>query len=189
MWPTLWQGPRNLFRFIVLTRINTTPILLSCSRLDGECQCTAVFRSFQRFSVSQFLVVKNMILPPPCFSVGMVLARWWAVCGFLQTWHFYIQAKKSNLGFIRPENCINHKSLTGGVLEKLLCLCKVLFSEQSNTGALSERPLGPWSLLLVQVSCTLIVKVGQACSKIANVYSVNTLKQALADKHIQFWHF
>ena len=24
--------------------------------------------------------------PPPCFTVGMILGRWWAVPGFLQTW-------------------------------------------------------------------------------------------------------
>jgi hypothetical protein len=28
-----------------------------------------------------------MTLPPPCFTIGMVLARWWAVSGFLQLWH------------------------------------------------------------------------------------------------------
>ena len=28
----------------------------------------------------------SMMLPPPCFTVGMVLDRWWAVPGFLQTW-------------------------------------------------------------------------------------------------------
>jgi hypothetical protein len=35
----------------------------------------------------------NMMLPPPCFTVGMVLARWWAVPGFLQTWHLAFRPK------------------------------------------------------------------------------------------------
>ena len=40
----------------------------------------------------------SMMLPPPCFIVGMVP-------GFLQTG---IQAKEFNLSFIRPENLVSH---------------------------------------------------------------------------------
>jgi hypothetical protein len=39
----------------------------------------------------------SMMLPPLCFTVGMVP-------GFLQTLKLGIQAKEFNLGFIRPEN-------------------------------------------------------------------------------------
>ena len=37
----------------------------------------------------------SMMLPPPCFTVGMVLAWWWAVPGFLQTWHLAFTPKSS----------------------------------------------------------------------------------------------
>ena len=29
----------------------------------------------------------SMMLPPPCFTIGIVLCRWWAVPGFLLIWH------------------------------------------------------------------------------------------------------
>ena len=50
----------------------------------------------------------SIMLPPPCFTVWMVLARWWAVPGFLQTWRLAFKAKGFNLGFVRPENLVTH---------------------------------------------------------------------------------
>ena len=47
----------------------------------------------------------SMMLPPLCFTVW-ILARWWAMPGFLQTW--CIQAKEFNLCFIRLENLVSH---------------------------------------------------------------------------------
>ncbi len=35
----------------------------------------------------------SMMLPPPCFTVGTVLDRWWAVPGFLHTYHLELRPK------------------------------------------------------------------------------------------------
>ena len=35
------------------------------------------------------------MLPPPCFTVGMVLVWWWVVPGFLQTWRLTFRLKSS----------------------------------------------------------------------------------------------
>ncbi len=48
----------------------------------------------------------SMMLPPPCFTVGTVLDRWWAVPGFLHTYRLELRSKSSSL--IRPENLICH---------------------------------------------------------------------------------
>ena len=37
------------------------------------------------------------MLPPPFFTVGMVLGWWWVVPGFLQTWRFELRPKSSIL--------------------------------------------------------------------------------------------
>ena len=37
----------------------------------------------------------SMMLPPPCFTVGMVLPWWWAMPGFLQTWRLAFTPKSS----------------------------------------------------------------------------------------------
>ena len=97
----------------------------------------------------------SKMLPPPCFTVGMV-----------QTWR--IQAKEFNLSFIRPENLVSHglrvlwvpfgklqagchafywgvasfwslynKGMIGGVLQRWLSFWKVLPSPQMNSVALS----------------------------------------------------
>ena len=47
----------------------------------------------------------SMMLPPPCFTVGMVLGytRWWAVPGFLQTWRLALAFQTSSIyGWWRP---------------------------------------------------------------------------------------
>ncbi len=37
----------------------------------------------------------SMMLPPPCFTVGTVLDRWWAVPGFLHTYRLELRPKSS----------------------------------------------------------------------------------------------
>lgn len=37
----------------------------------------------------------SMMLTPPCFTVGMVLTRWWVLSGFLQTWRLPFRPKSS----------------------------------------------------------------------------------------------
>ncbi len=39
----------------------------------------------------------SMMLPPPCFTVGAVLDRWWAVPGFLHTYRLELRPKSSIL--------------------------------------------------------------------------------------------
>ncbi len=39
----------------------------------------------------------SMMLPPPCFTVGTVLDRWWAVPGFLHTYRLELRPKSSIL--------------------------------------------------------------------------------------------
>ncbi len=39
----------------------------------------------------------SMMLPPPCFTVGTVLDRWWAVPGFLHTYRLELRSKSSIL--------------------------------------------------------------------------------------------
>ena len=51
----------------------------------------------------------SMMLPSPCFTIGLVLGRWWAVPGFfMKDMTLRIAAKQFNLGFIRPENFVSH---------------------------------------------------------------------------------
>jgi len=77
---------------------------------------------------SQFLLHKHstqhsMMLPPPCFTVGMV------VPGFLQTG--FLQAKECNLCFIRPENFTSHGLRVFQVpFAKLQAGCHVAFTEE-----------------------------------------------------------
>ncbi len=39
----------------------------------------------------------SMMLPPPCFTVGTVLDRWWAVPGFLHTYRFHVSCTEERL--------------------------------------------------------------------------------------------
>ena len=62
-------------------------ILSSSIWLDGERWCTAIFKSLQRCSIgfksrlwlghsrTFTYLPHSMMLPPPCFTVGMVVAR------------------------------------------------------------------------------------------------------------------
>ena len=106
-----------------------------------------------------------MLLPPPCFTVGMV-------SGFLQTWLLAFRLKSWLVSsdqiilFLMVFRCLlanssglscafywgvasvwplYHKGLIGGVLQRWLSFWKVLPSPQRNSGALSEWPSGSWS--------------------------------------------
>ena len=102
----------------------------------------------------------SMMLPPPCFTVGMVP-------GFLQTWHLAFRPKSyilvssgQRMLFLKVSplrafwqtpsrlSCafywgvaspwpLDHKGLIGGVLYRWLSFWKVLPSPQRNSGALS----------------------------------------------------
>ena len=39
----------------------------------------------------------SMMLPPPCFTAGMVLGRWWVLRGFPQTWRLELWPTSSVL--------------------------------------------------------------------------------------------
>ncbi len=47
----------------------------------------------------------SMMLPPPCFTVGTVLDRWWAVPGFLHTYRLELRPKSSIL--VSSESCLS----------------------------------------------------------------------------------
>ncbi len=63
----------------VLGRIH---ISLDCNQLS--CPCS-------------WKTPHSMMLPPPCFTVGTVLDRWWAVPGFLHTYRLELRPKSSIL--------------------------------------------------------------------------------------------
>ena len=74
----------------------------------------------------------SMMLPPPCFTVGMVLAWWWAVPGFLQTWRLAFIPK--SLIFVSSDQRISHVSHGLRVLQvhfgKLQAGCHVPFTKE-----------------------------------------------------------
>ncbi len=108
----------------------------------------------------------SMMLPPPCFTVGTVLDRWWAVPGFSPHIPLRIKAKKFYLGLIRPENlichhlgvlqvffsklhagfsCVGplcHKAPTGGGLQWWLTFYNFLPSPECISGAQPQWSLG-----------------------------------------------
>ncbi len=108
----------------------------------------------------------SMMLPPPCFTVGTVLDRWWAVPGFSPHIPLRIKAKKFYLGLIRPENLIchhlgvlqvffsnsmrafmclalrSHKAPTGGGLQWWLTFYNFLPSPECISGAQPQWSLG-----------------------------------------------
>ena len=62
-----------------------------------------------------------MMLPPPCFTVGMLFFRWWEMFGFHQTWSFLFLASCS-----RAQEFMDWFSLLQGYLWSLCCpLCPV----------------------------------------------------------------
>jgi hypothetical protein len=111
----------------------------------------------------------SMMLPPPCFTVGMV-------SGLLQTWRLAFRPNSSTLvssdhqilflmvceslvsfwqtpiwrscalywgvASVRP---LYHKDLIGGVLQRCLSFWKILPSQQRNCEDFSEGLLGSWS--------------------------------------------
>jgi hypothetical protein len=108
----------------------------------------------------------SMMLPPSCFTVGMVLARWWVVPGFLQMWHLTFRPKSSiflssdqRILFLNVWESFRHLWQTtsglycafywgvasvwqlyhkGRVLQRWLSFWKVIPSPQRNSGTLSE---------------------------------------------------
>ena len=70
----------------------------------------------------------------------MVLARWWAVPGFLQTGRLAFRPKSSF--FVSSVWPLYHTGLIGGVLQRGWSFWKVLLSSQYNAVALSEWPSG-----------------------------------------------
>ncbi len=52
---------------------------------------------WRRFSSRISLYLAAFIFPPPCFTVGTVLDRWWAVPGFLHTYRLELRPKSSIL--------------------------------------------------------------------------------------------
>ena len=109
----------------------------------------------------------SMMLPPPFFIVGIVLARRWAVPGFLQTWRlafkswfhqtresWFLMVWKSFRCLLANSQVGCHVSFTeewlpsgliGAVLQWWLSFRKVIPSPQRNSGDLSEWPSGSWS--------------------------------------------
>ncbi len=57
----------------------------------------------------------GMMLPPPCFTVGTVLDRWWAVPGFLHTYHLELRPKSSIL------DSSDQRILFVTILESFMC--------------------------------------------------------------------
>ena len=55
----------------------------------------------------------SMMLPPPCFTVGMVLTWWWVVPSFLQTWHLAF-TPKSSLSHQTREFCFSWSESPSG---------------------------------------------------------------------------
>ncbi len=59
--------------------------------------CTWPHSSFPRLQPVvlslQLKTPHSMMLPPPCFTVGTVLNRWWAVPGFLHTYRLELRPK------------------------------------------------------------------------------------------------
>ncbi len=110
----------------------------------------------------------SMMLPPPCFTVGTVLDRWWAVPGFLHTYRLELRPKSSILvssdqrillvffsklhaGFHvscteerLPSGPLCHKAPTGGGLQWWLTFYNFLPSPECISGA---QPQWSWVLL------------------------------------------
>ncbi len=107
----------------------------------------------------------SMMLPPPCFTVGTVLDRWWAVPGFLHTYRLELRPKSSILVssdqrilFVTIlESCglscvlhwgeasvgpLCHKAPTGGGLQWWLTFYNFLPSPECISGAQPQWSLG-----------------------------------------------
>lgn len=77
-------------------------------------------------------------MPPPCFSVRMVLAWCWAVPGFFQTWHLAFTPNWFSVNFclIWPEASAWQFYHTG--------LQRQWYFWKENSRVLKERTLGSW---------------------------------------------
>ncbi len=109
-------------RYSHAARINQCFVLLSVHSMCNDAQSRLAYSGYwalwRRFSsrISLYLAAfifpsiatsrpvpaaekhpHSMMLPPPCFTVGTVLDRWWAVPGFLHTYCLELRPKSSIL--------------------------------------------------------------------------------------------
>ncbi len=108
----------------------------------------------------------SMMLPPPCFTVGTVLDRWWAVPGFLHTYRLELRPKSSILvssdqrilfvTILESFRCFlansmwafmclalrSHKAPTGGGLQWWLTFYNFLPSPECISGAQPQWSFG-----------------------------------------------
>ncbi len=93
----------------------------------------------------------SMMLPPPCFTVGTVLDRWWAVPGFLHTYRLELRPKSSIL--VSSDQIILFVTILESFLPSPECI----------SGAQPQWSLGS-SLPLSQGSSPPIAQFGRTAS-------------------------
>ncbi len=94
-----------VLRVIVLLEVNLRPSLRSWAlwrRFSSRISLYLAAFIFPSIATSRPVLAAekhphSMMLPPPCFTVGTVLERWWAVPGFLHTYHLELRPKSSIL--------------------------------------------------------------------------------------------
>ena len=84
----------------------------------------------------------SMMLPPPCFTVGMVLAWWWAVPGFLQTWRLAFTPKSSL--FVSSDQRILFLMVWESIRCILAAMCLLLRSGYRHTPPSGHSTIQAW---------------------------------------------
>lgn len=115
-----------------------------------ECLCALLHSSFPRPYCYKHS--HSMLLKPPCFALEMVLAWWWAVPGFLQTWHLAFRLKSSS----------DQKTLFLIVWESFRCLLAnsrsaVMCFHLANLPWWMQRWLFSWTGLLSPQSWSFVI--------------------------------